>query len=52
MKKSQIKKMIKENIKTGMSHLEAMESLQNEFPAYTMEIMSCATDIMMKEAFK
>lgn len=46
--KSFFKKEIKENMKTGLSSLQAMERLINEFEMYEMVIMAAHTDVLLE----
>ena len=49
--KKQIKEMLKSNMSTGLSHLEAMEALQNEYEMYSSKIQDVAVEMLVSEAF-
>lgn len=49
--KKQIKEMVKSHMNTGLSHLEAMEALQNEYEMYSDQIQSVVVEMLVSEAF-
>lgn len=47
--KATFKKLIRENMATGLTSLEAMATLQNEYELYTVLIMDAHTDVMLED---
>ena len=47
--KAAFKKMIRENMATGLTSFESMESLQNEYELYAVLIMDAHTAVMMED---
>ncbi len=47
--KATFKRLIRENMATGLSSFEAMASLQNEYEMYAVLIMDAHTSIMMED---
>ena len=47
--KATFKRLIRDNMATGLSSFEAMASLQNEYEMYAVLIMDAHTSIMMED---
>jgi cobalamin biosynthesis protein CbiG len=47
--KATFKKLIRENMNTGMTSFEAMAALQNEFEMYSVLIMDAHTAVLMED---
>ena len=47
--KAAFKRMIRENMATGLTSFESMASLQNEYEMYAVLIMDAHTSIMMED---
>lgn len=47
--KATFKKLIRENMATGLTSFEAMTSLQNEYEMYAVLIMDAHTAVIMED---
>lgn len=47
--KKQLKDLIREAMATGLSHLEAMESVQHEFEMYADKIQAAAVELLVED---
>jgi histone H3/H4 len=47
--KNQIKKLIREAMATGLSHLQAMAAVTNEFEMYAQQIHAAAVEMLVDD---